>query len=158
VTGVLTPGDSYTVKVKVEGSTYSVYLNGATTPVDTFTDSTFSHGDVGLYDNQPNTVSGDGSGPPTTYSNFSLTGKAAAPRIGSFSPGSGAAGAKVKIHGTNLQLATAVTFNGTSAKFTQEYPSTEIIAIVPSGAATGRIVVTAPAGTATSKISFTVEP
>jgi hypothetical protein len=65
---------------------------------------------------------------------------------------------KVKIHGTKLQLPTTVTFNGKSAKFTQEYPSTEIVATVPSGATTGPIVVTAPAGTATSQTNFTVEP
>jgi hypothetical protein len=51
-----------------------------------------------------------------------------------------------------------VSFNGTPAKFIQEYPSTEILAIVPDLATTGPLEVTTPIGTATSKTSFTVLP
>jgi hypothetical protein len=70
VNGVLTPGGTYTFTVTVQGDTYSVYINGSKTPVTTLVlvDSTFSHGQVGFYDDQPNTPGG-GSGTPTTFSN-----------------------------------------------------------------------------------------
>lgn len=58
VDGVFTPGNTYNIKVTVTGDTYSAYINGASTPVTTFTDSTFASGDVGLYDDQPNVGSG----------------------------------------------------------------------------------------------------
>jgi hypothetical protein len=64
----------------------------------------------------------------------------------------------VKIAGINLQLATAVSFNGAAAQFSQEYPSTEIVAIVPDQATTGPIEVITPIGTATSKTAFIVVP
>jgi hypothetical protein len=73
VTDVVVPGETYTVTVTARGNTYSVYLNGSTTPVDTFVDSTFTAGQVGLYADQPNTILG-GFGTPTTFSNFILTG------------------------------------------------------------------------------------
>jgi hypothetical protein len=61
----------------------------------------------------------------------------------------------VNIWGYNLLNATAVSFNGVSAKFTVE--STRIGAVVPAGATSGVIEVTTPNGTAPSKTSFTVE-
>ena len=64
----------------------------------------------------------------------------------------------MKITGANIQLATGVSFNGRKAKFIQEYPSTEIYAIVPELATTGPVEVTTRIGTATSKTSFTVLP
>jgi hypothetical protein len=79
VTGVFTPGNTYTVTVKAVGNTFSAYINGSSTAVTTFTDGLAGNdGRVGLYVNQPNTVTGSGSGPPTTYSTFSLQGTAAA--------------------------------------------------------------------------------
>ena len=158
VDNVVTPGDTYTVTVTARGGTYSVYLDGSPTPVDTFVDSTFKAGQVGLYDDQPNTITGNGSGPPTTFSNFSLTGTAVPPQVSGYTPDSGKAGARVKIAGINLQLATAVSFNGAAAQFSQEYPSTEIVAIVPDQATTGPIEVVTPIGTATSKTAFIVVP
>jgi hypothetical protein len=41
-----------------------------------------SDGEVGLYDDQPNTVTGSGSGTPTTFSSFSLQGTTPAPEPG----------------------------------------------------------------------------
>ena len=158
VDNVFTPGETYTITVTAEGGTYSVYINGATTPVDTFVDTSFVGGQVGLYDDQPNTTNGNGSGTPTTFSNFGLTGIALPPTVTVFSPGGGVVGSAVKIAGRNLQLATAVAFNGTPAKFAQAYPSAEIVAIVPDSATTGQIQVTTPVGIATSLASFTVLP
>ncbi len=154
VPGVLTPGAPCTITVTAKGDTYAVYLNGATTPVTTYVDSSFPYGQVGLYDDQPNTATGNGFGPATSFSNFSLTGTGVPPEIHFFTPARSKAGAEVTITGTNLQLATAVTFNGTPAKFTQEYPSTKIVAIVPSDATSGPIEVTTPMGTT----GFTVLP
>jgi kumamolisin len=77
------------------------------------------------------------------------------PSITSFNPTSGPAGTSVTILGTNLGGASAVTFNGTSATFTNN-SSTQISATVPAGATTGTISVVTSAGTATSSSNFTV--
>jgi len=75
VTGVFTPGNTYTITVTAVGDTFSAYINGSSTPVTTLTDSIAgSDGTVGLYDDQPNTITGSGFGTPTTFSNFSLQG------------------------------------------------------------------------------------
>jgi len=72
VDGVFTPGQTYTITVRVSGNTYSAYINGSSTPVTTLVNSTFASGRVGLYDDQPNTTTGTGSGDPTTFSNLIL--------------------------------------------------------------------------------------
>jgi len=158
VDNVITPGGTYTITVTARGDTYSVYLNASATPVATLVDSRFPVGQVGLYDDQPNTVTGNGFGTPTTYTDFLLRGTAVPPGISLFEPGSGEVGTEVKITGRNLQFATAVTFNGTAAKFTQHYPSTDIIATVPDLATTGPIEVITPVGKAAGARSFTVVP
>jgi uncharacterized repeat protein (TIGR03803 family) len=72
-------------------------------------------------------------------------------------PASGKAGAGVKILGTNLKGATAVTFNGTAATFTVVSAS-EITTTVPAGATTGYVEVTTPSsGTLQSNVVFTVK-
>ena len=43
-----TPGENATVRVDVVGDTYSAFVNG--TLASTFVDSTYTHGQVGLYD------------------------------------------------------------------------------------------------------------
>jgi hypothetical protein len=79
--GVFTPGDTYTISVVVAGDVYSAYqdpdgsFDGSSVLLTSLTDSTFSDGEVGLYDNQPNTTTGSGSGTPTSFSNFSLQGQ-----------------------------------------------------------------------------------
>ncbi len=70
---------------------------------------------------------------------------------------SGAAGSSVIILGTNLTGASKVTFNGTTATFAL-VSSTEITATVPTGAATGPIVVTTPKGAFQSNKNFLVTP
>lgn len=70
-------------------------------------------------------------------------------------PGSGKAGAAVKILGTNLIGATSVSFNGTAATFTIVSAS-EISTKVPTGAATGKVQVTTPGGTLLSNVTFRV--
>jgi uncharacterized protein (TIGR03437 family) len=70
-------------------------------------------------------------------------------------PAAGAVGSTVHILGTNLTSPASVTFNGTPAVVTSVSPS-QIIAAVPSGATTGKVVVTLPGGTLTSNTVFQV--
>ncbi|MFN2470289.1 MAG: IPT/TIG domain-containing protein [Gaiellaceae bacterium] len=77
-----------------------------------------------------------------------------APTISGFTPTSGLAGARVRINGAYFSGAGAVKFNGVSAAYTI-VSATQIDAVVPAGATTGKISVTTPAGTATSTGTFT---
>src|SRR5205807_1068594 len=77
------------------------------------------------------------------------------PTITGFTPTSGPVGTSMSIGGTNFTGTTAVAFNGASATFTVNSP-TSIQAAVPTGATTGTISVTTPGGTATSSSPFTV--
>lgn len=77
------------------------------------------------------------------------------PKIVSFSPPSGPVGTPVTITGSGFTGATKVTFGGKASTFTVNNGG-QISATVPTGAKTGKIVVTTPGGTATSTTSFTV--
>jgi uncharacterized repeat protein (TIGR03803 family) len=70
-------------------------------------------------------------------------------------PTSGNVGAAVKILGTDLTGATAVSFNGTAATFTVKSRYL-ITATVPVGAATGTVQVVTPKGTLLSNLPFRV--
>jgi uncharacterized repeat protein (TIGR03803 family) len=70
-------------------------------------------------------------------------------------PITGAAGAAVKILGTDLTGATSVTFNGTAAAFTV-VSSSEITTTVPAGATSGTVEVVTPSGTLLSNVAFQV--
>lgn len=72
-------------------------------------------------------------------------------------PTSGKPGAAIKILGTNLTGATAVSFNGVVAVFTVVSNSL-IKATVPPGATTGFVTVTTPGGTLRSNAPFRVRP
>jgi uncharacterized protein (TIGR03437 family) len=72
-------------------------------------------------------------------------------------PHSGRVGQIVRILGTALTGATAVTLNGIPATFTF-YSASEITATVPAGATTGTVEVTTPSGTLLSAGPFTVLP
>ncbi|SRR5579871_710021 len=72
-------------------------------------------------------------------------------------PTMGKAGTRVGILGTNLKGATAVSFNGTAAKFSVTGKSV-IVATVPAGATTGFVTVTTPSGTLTSNVPFQIVP
>ena len=66
-------------------------------------------------------------------------------------------GSAVKILGTDLTGATAVTFNGTPAAFTVVSP-TLITTTVPTGATTGTVQVVTPSGALLSNVPFRVLP
>ncbi len=77
------------------------------------------------------------------------------PTSKSFTPASGPVGTVVTITGTGLAQATKVTFNKVVATFTV-VSDTEITAMVPAGATTGKIVVFTKGGSASSATNFTV--
>ncbi len=86
----------------------------------------------------------------TTPQSFRVT-----PTMKTFSPTSGAVGTLVTITGTGLMQTSKVTFNAKSASFTV-VSDTEVTATVPTGAKTGKIVVTTKGGGVTSTTNFTV--
>jgi hypothetical protein len=90
-------------------------------------------------------------GTTSSLTNFTV----AAPTITSFTPTSGPVGTSVKITGTNLTGATAVTFNNVTATFTVN-SATQITATVPATATTGKIKITTPGGSVTSTADFVV--
>lgn len=80
------------------------------------------------------------------------------PSISSFTPTSGPVGTSVTITGNSFTGATAVAFGGVTATSYQVISDTQIDALVPTGAVTGKITVTTPGGTGASSGSFTVTP
>jgi hypothetical protein len=95
------------------------------------------------------------AGTAVSFTPFAVT--SGGPVITGFQPLSGRPGDSITLAGVNLTGAFAVTFNGTpgdvgivTANFVQVF--------VPTGATTGRIVLTTPAGPATSPTDFTVLP
>lgn len=82
------------------------------------------------------------------------------PNITAVSPTSGIAGASVTITGTKFgatQGRGGVTFNGTSATISS-WSATAIGAIVPYGATSGKVVVTADDGLSSNGVSFSASP
>jgi len=70
-------------------------------------------------------------------------------------PTSAKAGAEVRILGTSLKNATAVSFNGVASTFKIRSAS-EIVTTVPAGATTGFVTVTTPTATLSSNVKFRV--
>jgi uncharacterized repeat protein (TIGR03803 family) len=83
--------------------------------------------------------------------NFRVT-----PTIASFSPTSGRVGTSVLIRGQGFTKPATVTFGGVKAVSVTVVSSTQIKAVVPTGAKTGKITVTTSDGVATSAGTFTV--
>jgi hypothetical protein len=80
------------------------------------------------------------------------------PKQTSFSPGSGVVGTSITLTGTGFTDVTAVRFNGVAASTYTRDSSTQITAMVPLGASSGKISVVTAGGTTTSATSFTVVP
>lgn len=93
-------------------------------------------------------------GTATSTADFTVT--APVPILSNFTPLSGAIGTSVVITGANLSGANSVSFNGVNAPNFTVDSATQITAIVPAGAATGKVAVTTAGGTATSFADFTV--
>jgi hypothetical protein len=78
------------------------------------------------------------------------------PKITSFTPTSGITGATVTINGTGFVPGATVKFGAKASPTVTFVSGTQIKAVVPNGAVTGKISVTTPAGTGTSATNFTV--
>lgn len=78
------------------------------------------------------------------------------PTISSISPTSGPVGTSVVLTGMSLSQATAVTFGSVKATFTMN-SDTQVTAVVPAGAVTGKPKITTKGGAATSPMTFTVQ-
>jgi hypothetical protein len=78
----------------------------------------------------------------------------AAPTLHAFAPTKGLTGIEVTITGTNFTGATGVAFGGVPAVSFTVDSDTQIRAIVPAGAASGKVIVTAHSGIVASLSSF----
>jgi uncharacterized repeat protein (TIGR03803 family) len=78
------------------------------------------------------------------------------PQFLSFTPPGGTAESIVTITGVSLKQATQVTFGVVKAASFTVNSDASVNATVPTGAVTGKIVITTPGGTATSATAFTV--
>ena len=78
------------------------------------------------------------------------------PQIASFTPTSGAPSTVVNITGVSLTQTSSVSFGGGKATTLTVVSDSQVTAEVPTGAKTGKIVVTTLGGTATSAGIFTV--
>ena len=78
------------------------------------------------------------------------------PTFPSFSPSSGPVGTPVVLTGTGLTQTTKVTFGGVKATNVTVNSDNQVTAYVPTGAVTGKIVITTKGGSAKSKTDFTV--
>lgn len=87
--------------------------------------------------------------------NFTVSTPPAVPTITSFNPSVGPIGTTVFINGTNFIAVTQVVIGTKPTVFTI-ISSTQVSAVVASGAVTGVIAVTASGGTATSSTNFVV--
>jgi hypothetical protein len=98
------------------------------------------------------------NGVPSNGVSFIVPGTTAA--ITSLSPTSGPAGSQVAINGSyfgSSQGTSTVSFNGTLATTIVSWNAGSIVAVVPSAATTGNVVVTV-GGVASNGVSFTVLP
>jgi hypothetical protein len=95
-------------------------------------------------------------GSSSSEDSFSILTPPAPPVIDAFSPASGPAGTEVTIKGAGLGGATAMTFNGAPASSFTIDSNTQIRAIVPAGASSGKLTVTTSAGSASSVASFVI--
>jgi len=80
---------------------------------------------------------------------------AVAPRISTFSPGTGKVGTKVTINGANFRGVTWLKFGGVNARFTVR-SANWIVATVPQHAHSGKITIHTKTGTAVSSLAFKV--
>ena len=74
----------------------------------------------------------------------------------SFNPTSGKVGTPITIKGNSLTQTKGVTFGGVRPTNFTVKSDTDVMAIVPTGAKTGKIGITTPGGTAFSRGIFTV--
>ena len=127
-----------------------VKFGGTTATTKTLTGSTFIQATVPAGALTGKVTVTTGSTTLSTIATYDVT-----PTFKTFTPASGPVGTVVTITGTGLEQATKVTFNKVVATFTV-VSDTEITAMVPAGATTGKIVVFTKGGSATNATNFTV--
>jgi hypothetical protein len=79
----------------------------------------------------------------------------APPTVASFTPTSGVTGSTVTINGTNFVPGATVKFGTIASRTVTFVSAVKIKAVVPNGAAPGKVSVSTPGGTATSAANFT---
>jgi len=89
---------------------------------------------------------------------YTTTAAATCPGVPTFSPATGLVGSTVTISGAFATAPTAVRFHTSSLVTPTTTSPTQVTAVVPAGATTGRIHVYTTAGQATSATNFTVVP
>jgi hypothetical protein len=80
------------------------------------------------------------------------------PRATTFAPASAMVGTDIAVTGTNMALATLVTFTGGATAVPTAVSATSLHVVIPVGALTGPVSVTNPIGTAPSVASLKVLP
>jgi hypothetical protein len=96
------------------------------------------------------------SGTFTSAGSFTVNTPPAGPSIAGFSPLNGPAGTEVTISGANFAGVTGVSFGDKQASSFTVDSATQIRAVVPAGAAGGKVTVITSAGQASSEASFVV--
>lgn len=131
-------------------STTSVAFNGAAAKFkvvsDTYLTATIPSGETGIV-----TVT-TGSGTLSSSKVFKVT-----PKITSFTPTSGPVGTSVVVAGSGLIQAATITLGGVKVTGFTINSDKQITLTVPTGAKTGKIVITTPGGKATAAGTFTVK-
>ncbi|MBX7252642.1 MAG: IPT/TIG domain-containing protein [Candidatus Promineofilum sp.] len=145
------PGTVITITGTQIGEAVSVSFNGAKTTPTIISDTTIT-AVVPVTTTTGRVSVTTLGGTATSEADFTIL-----PTITGFTPTSGTRRTEVKITGSGLAGATAVTFNGEPAEGFRTYVPTEVLALVPDTATTGKITVTTPAGVATSADDFTID-
>ena len=144
------------------GSVSKVEFFQGTTPISTDTSSpysaTWTPASPGTYLLTARATDSEGAVTTSSQVEFSVLSGDGFPSISSFSPASGAAGASVTIIGSNFGGVTTVSFNGSPSTTYTVDSLTQITAIVPGAATSGKISVTNSFGTGTSTTDFVVVP
>jgi hypothetical protein len=144
------------------GSVSQVEFLYGTTVISTVTTSpysaTWTPASAGTYLLTARATDSEGAVTTSSQVEFSVLSGDGSPSISSFSPPSGAVGAPVTITGSNFSGVTAVRFNGSQSTSYRVDSVTQITAIVPGAATSGKISVSNSFGTGTSSTDFVIVP
>ena len=144
------------------GSVSQIEFLYGTTVISTVTTSpysaTWTPASAGTYLLTARATDSEGAVTTSSQVEFSVLSGDGSPSISSFSPGSGAVGASVTITGSNFSGLTAVRFNGSQSSSYTVDSVTQITAIVPGAATSGKISVSNSFGTGTSSTDFVIVP
>ena len=160
--GVTLTADAADMAIGGSGSVSKVEFFQGTTSISTDTTIPYSANwtpaSAGTYLLTARATDGEGAVTTSSQVEFSVLSENGFPSINSFLPASGVAGAPVTITGGNFGGVTAVSFNGSASTSYTVDSLTQITAIVPGAATTGKISVTNSFGTGTSATDFVVVP